>query len=181
MSSDETVHQPGDGVEIPASSFHVASIMGHFTGRGLVELTLGAEKAQVVPAKAREIATFLLEAASAAEGDEILSKVLERTGMRRMQVAQVLQAQRHARAEIVRHARAEMRAALLVDQAEADVAGGPHTETRPSRSLPAEDERVSGVSDESTPTFAPDEHQEWWTGHKQNCLTCPRSSARGVR
>lgn len=117
----ETVHQPGDGVEIPASSFFVASIMGMHTGRGLVEVTLGSEKAQIVPAKAREIATFLLEAASAAEGDEILSRTLEKVGLRRMQVAQVLQAQRHERAEIVRTARAEMRAALFVDQAEADL------------------------------------------------------------
>jgi hypothetical protein len=119
--SDETIHQPGDGVEIPASSVGVVSIMGHFTGRGLVELTLGAERAQFVPAKAREIAAFLLEAASAAEGDEILSKTLDSVGLRRMQVVQVLQAMRHQRAEVVRAARAEMRAQLLVDQAEADL------------------------------------------------------------
>ena len=119
--SGETVHQPADGAgEIPAATFFVSSIMGYHTGRGLVELTLGAERAQIVPAKAREIAQMILEAASAAEGDEILSRTLEQTGMRRMQVAQVLLAMRHQRAQVVRSARAEMRQQLLIDQAEAD-------------------------------------------------------------
>lgn len=48
------------------------AIYGASTGRGLVVLTVGERKIQFPPAKAREIAAFLVEAVTAAEGDEAL-------------------------------------------------------------------------------------------------------------
>jgi hypothetical protein len=50
--------------------FGARSIYGANTRRGLVELTLGATHATLTPAKAREMAAMMLEAATAAEGDE---------------------------------------------------------------------------------------------------------------
>lgn len=105
----------------PAGSFYASSMFGRETGRGLVELTLGDEKTQVPPAKAREIAAMMLEAASAAEGDEVLMKVLERAGMSRARTSQVLLAHRQERAIIERRARREAREAIAFDQEQADL------------------------------------------------------------
>ena len=80
----------------------VRSIFGAQTRRGLVELTLGAEQTLMTPAKAREVAAFLVEAATAAEGDEVLV------------------AQRQERAILERRARAEAREAIAFDQEQAD-------------------------------------------------------------
>lgn len=100
---------------------NVTSIYGSQTRRGLVELTVGEQKMQMVPAKTRELAQMLLEAASAAEGDEILLRVLDRAGMSRSSAGQILMAQRQERAEVERRARAEAREAIAHDQEEADL------------------------------------------------------------
>lgn len=100
----------------------VRSIFGQQTRRGLVELTVGDVETQMLPAKAREIAAFLVEAATAAEGDEVLMRVLlERASMSPQRAAQVLMAMRQERAIIERRARAEMRRAIAEDQEEADL------------------------------------------------------------
>lgn len=105
----------------PDLIFGATSIYGAGTGRGLVELTFGGEKHQVTPAKAREIATFLQEAAAAAEGDEALMRVIERQGMSRQRGLQLLQAQRQERTIIERKKRQEMREAIAHDQEQADL------------------------------------------------------------
>jgi hypothetical protein len=51
-------------------TFGARAIYGAQTRRGLVELTLGSAHATVTPAKAREMAAIMLEAATSAEGDE---------------------------------------------------------------------------------------------------------------
>jgi hypothetical protein len=101
-------------------SFQVRSIFGANTRRGLVEVTLGRQELTVPPAKARELAQLLLEAATAAEGDEVLMRVLERVGMSPQRSAQVLLAMRQERAVIERRARAEARSAIAHDQFDPD-------------------------------------------------------------
>lgn len=103
--------------------FGARSIYGATTRRGLVELTLGAETILIEPAKAREIAGFLLEAATAAEGDETLMRVLDRVGMSQQRSAQVLLAMRQERAIVERKARAEARRALVEDREDLDAPG----------------------------------------------------------
>lgn len=105
----------------PGLIFGATSIYGAGTGRGLVELTLGSEKHQVTPAKAREIATFLLDAAVAAEGDEVLMRTLDRAGMSQQRAGQVLMAMRQERAILIRRAREETRRAVVEDQVQADL------------------------------------------------------------
>jgi len=100
--------------------FGARAIYGAETRRGLVELTLGAASVTVFPAKAREMATFMLEAATAAEGDEVLMRVLDRAGMSRQRAAQVLMAVRQERAVLERRARDEARRALAQDQTDDD-------------------------------------------------------------
>lgn len=100
--------------------FGARSIYGAATRRGLVEVTLGAEQMLVEPAKARELAAFLLEAATAAEGDEVLMRVLERVGMSQQRAAQLLMAMRQERAIIERRARAEARRQVAEDQVDPD-------------------------------------------------------------
>jgi hypothetical protein len=102
-------------------TFGARSIFGANTQRGLVELTLGSETVIVPPAKAREMAAFMLEAATAAEGDEVLLRVLDRAGMSRQRAAQVLVAMRAEREIIERRARAEARRHLAEDQEDADL------------------------------------------------------------
>jgi hypothetical protein len=101
-------------------NFGVRSIFGANTRRGLVEVTLGHEEFTVPPAKARELAQLLLEAATAAEGDEVLMRVLERVGMSPQRAAQVLLAMRTERQIIERRARAEAREAIAHDQFDLD-------------------------------------------------------------
>jgi hypothetical protein len=98
----------------------VRSIYGANTRRGLVEITYGATRATVPPAKAREMASFLLEAATAAEGDEVLMRVLDRVGMSPQASAQVLLAMRQERSIIERRARAEARRVVVDDQFDED-------------------------------------------------------------
>lgn len=108
-------------------SFGARSIYGAQTRRGLVEVTLGGDlvagprTVQVTPAKARELAAFLLEAATAAEGDEVLMRVLDRVGMSPQRSAQVLIAMRQERAIIERKSRQEARHGLAFDQEDADL------------------------------------------------------------
>jgi hypothetical protein len=103
------------------SSFSARSIYGASTRRGLVEVTLGGEQQLVTPAKAREMAAFLVEAATSAEGDEVLMRVLDRVGMSQQRSAQILMAMRQERAIIERRARAEARRQIAEDQEQADL------------------------------------------------------------
>lgn len=60
----------------------VASLYGAATRKGLVALQVGGCGVQMDPAKAREVAGMLLEAASAAESDEVVVAFLvDRLGM----------------------------------------------------------------------------------------------------
>lgn len=99
---------------------NVRSIFGQQTQRGLVELRLGGQETQLTPAKAREIAAFLIEAATAAEGDETLMRVLARVGMSPQRATQVLMAMRMERGVIERRAREEARQAIAYDQTHPD-------------------------------------------------------------
>lgn len=105
----------------PELIFGAASIYGARTRKGLVEVTFGAERHQVTPSKAREMATGLLEAASAAEGDEILLRVLDRAGISQQRAGHILLAIRQERAALDRRAREEMRRAIAEDQEAADL------------------------------------------------------------
>lgn len=100
--------------------FGARSIFGANTRRGLVEVALGSDTITVTPAKAREMAAFLLEAATSAEGDEVLMRVLDRAGMSPQRAAQVLLAMRQERAILERRARREAREGLAFDQEQAD-------------------------------------------------------------
>ncbi|HEX6786941.1 MAG TPA: hypothetical protein VF076_07070 [Acidimicrobiales bacterium] len=100
--------------------FYARSIYGANTRRGLVELRLGSSEVTVEPAKAREMATFMLEAATAAEGDEVLMRVLDRAGLSPQRAAQVLIAMRVERAILERAARAEARRQVAEDQTDED-------------------------------------------------------------
>lgn len=105
-----------------AEGVFVTSIFGAVSGKGLVELTVGESEAQMTPAKAREIAGFLLECAGAAEGDEALMRVVERQGWTRSRGLQLLLAQRQERAIIERAARQEARRQVAEDQGNPDLA-----------------------------------------------------------
>jgi hypothetical protein len=102
-------------------TFFVTSIYGQQTGKGIVEVKLGAEQHQITPSKAREMAGFLLEAAAAAEGDEVLMAVLDRAGVSPQRAGQMLLAMRHERTVLVRRAREEARRIVAEDQEEADL------------------------------------------------------------
>lgn len=104
-----------------ASDFGVRSIYGAATRKGLVEITLGTETVLIPPAKAREMAAFMVEAATAAEGDETLMRVLDRAGMSPQRAAQVLIAMRTERQIVERSARAEARRQIAEDQEQADL------------------------------------------------------------
>jgi hypothetical protein len=105
----------------PELTFSAASIYGARTRKGLVEVTLGEQKHQITPSKAREMAGFLLEAAAAAEGDEILLHVLDRAGISQQRAGQILLAMRQERAILVRRAREEARRAVTDGQEKADL------------------------------------------------------------
>lgn len=100
--------------------FDVRSIYGATTRKGLVEITLGSQRAQFLPAKARELAEMLLECASAAEGDEILLRVLDRAGLSPQRAGQVLIAMRSERQIVERAARREARRQIAEDQGSDD-------------------------------------------------------------
>jgi hypothetical protein len=67
------------------------------------------------------MAAFMVEAATAAEGDETLMRVLDRAGMSPQRAAQVLLAMRQERTIIERAARAEARRQIAEDQERADL------------------------------------------------------------
>jgi hypothetical protein len=95
--------------------FGAKSIFGANTRRGLVEVTLENNTLLVEPAKAREMAAYLVEAATAAEGDEVLMQVLDRAGMSPPRAAQVLIAMRQERAILEQRARREARRQIAED------------------------------------------------------------------
>lgn len=101
-------------------AFVARSIYGANTRRGLVEVTLGSQQLLVPPAKAREMAAYLVEAASAAEGDEVLMRVLDRAGLSPQRATQVLIAMRAERGILERAARAEARRQIAEDQLHED-------------------------------------------------------------
>ena len=101
--------------------FGARSIYGANTRRGLVEVTIFGRQLLVPPAKAREMAAFMIEAATAAEGDEVLMRVLDRVGMSPQRAGQVLIAMRMERAIIERRARQEARAGFAFEQEDADL------------------------------------------------------------
>jgi hypothetical protein len=105
----------------PEITLYCTSIFGALTGKGLVEVTVGDQKLIISPAKAREVAGFLQEAAAAAEGEEALMCVVERQGFSRQRGLQLLQAQRHERTIIERAKRQAMREAIAHDQEKADL------------------------------------------------------------
>jgi hypothetical protein len=112
---------PDRDTDEPELTFFVASIYGARTRKGIVEVTLGDQKHQVTPSKAREMAGFLLEAAGAAEGDEILLRVLDRAGISQQRAAHVLMAMRQERTVLTRRAREEARRGVTEDQEQADL------------------------------------------------------------
>jgi hypothetical protein len=98
----------------------VTGIYGAQSRRGLVRMRVGDFEQVMAPSKAREIATFLLEAAGAAEGDEALAEVLRRAGASDAKVGQMLMALREARSQIDARARQEARRAVAYDQSDPD-------------------------------------------------------------
>jgi hypothetical protein len=98
-------------------SINIQSLFGANSRRGLVELTVGDTKTTLDTAKAREVAQMLLEAASAAEGDEALFKSLELMGASLTKIASIVQACRQERDVIQRQTRKEILEAILHDQA----------------------------------------------------------------
>jgi hypothetical protein len=102
------------------ADIEVTNIYGAQTRRGLVRVKLGVEEVLMPPAKAREIAGFLLENAGAAESDEALMTVLERMGMSPPKSGQMLLAIRSARQVIDRRSREEARRAIAEDQHDPD-------------------------------------------------------------
>jgi len=98
----------------------VTAIYGATTRRGLVQVTISRPTTLLSPAKAREIATFLLEAAGAAEGDEAMMTVLDRMDLDRDQMGQFLVALRVEREKIDQRSQAEARQALAYDRSNPD-------------------------------------------------------------
>jgi hypothetical protein len=98
MPSDEEVLRPGepDGTVIWAHS-----IFGAQTRKGLVGITIGdREPVYMSPEEARSVAADILQAATAAETDEVLMRWLaERLGLDDQQGIQVLRDLRKMREE----------------------------------------------------------------------------------
>ena len=109
----------------PHASIEAYGIFGFNSRRGLVALRIDDGEGHVLetqhtPAKAREIATFLLEAASAAEGDEALFLELEQGGVPVEQIGGLLMAIRTRRGLIDERSRREAREAIAFDQSNPD-------------------------------------------------------------
>jgi len=98
----------------------VESIYGAASRRGLVTLSVNAAKHTIPPARAREIAVMLLEAASNAEGDEAVMGALVGLDWAEPRAARFLLDVRRARQEVDRRARAELRRAIAFEQGWAD-------------------------------------------------------------
>jgi hypothetical protein len=63
------------------STFEVASAFGHHSKAGYVNMRMGAAEDQMTPAKAKEIANMIRDAAEAAIGDECFMKLLDEIGV----------------------------------------------------------------------------------------------------
>jgi len=105
----------------PDARVEVIAIYGQNTKRGLVVMssTDGQGNTMVTqhtPAKAREIAAFLVEAAGAAEGDEALMLVLDEMDADDQMKGGFLGMLREKRALIDQRSRAEARRAVAFDQ-----------------------------------------------------------------
>lgn len=114
----EPSFNPNAGVEVHA-------IYGFNTKRGLVVVRTDDGEGNVMttqhtPAKAREIASFLIEAAGAAEGDEALMMVLDDMDADLQMKGGILHALREKRALIELKARQEAQRAVAFDQRPAD-------------------------------------------------------------
>ena len=107
--------------DAPALAVGVTAMYGAFSRKGLVRLTVGEQESVMDPFKAREIAAMLLECAGAAEGDEILMRVLDRGGMSVQRQAHVLMAMRQERVILERRAREQSRVESREDQEKADL------------------------------------------------------------
>jgi hypothetical protein len=99
---------------------NVRSIFGRRRSAGSSSCVSAARRLQITPAKAREIAAFLVEASTAAEGDETLMRVLARAGMSAQRSAHILMAMRAERGILERRARDEARQAIANDQTDPD-------------------------------------------------------------
>lgn len=97
-------------------TFVVQAIYGARPERGLVEVALGSEVVVVEPAKAREMAAFLVDAAGYAEGEEALMEVLARSGMSEWRALEMLTAVRLRRDVIEHAARDEARRSAAEDR-----------------------------------------------------------------
>lgn len=109
----------------PRAGIEVAALYGFDARRGLVVLRVSDGDGNAVetfhtPAKAREIAAFLLESASAAEGDETVVLALQENGVPLPQIGGFLQALREKRALIEQRGRREARDAVAFDQSSPD-------------------------------------------------------------
>lgn len=105
----------------PPIGIWVTSILGYETHLTLVEITVGEQKILIPPTKAREIAGYLLECASAAEGDQALWAVGTRQAWGQGRILDLLRAQRHERSLIEQAARIEARRAIAEDQMSDDL------------------------------------------------------------
>jgi len=77
----ETALEHREKSEKTVDEVTVASGYGQNTRQGFVEFTLNDQRSQMDTKKAREIGLMFLEAAEAAESDELFVKLLERTGL----------------------------------------------------------------------------------------------------
>lgn len=115
------------GADPGPGNVEVEAIYGAESKRGLVSIKLGRQTTIVPPAKAREIAQFLIEAAGAAESDEAMMKVLERIGAESSLVLQFLLGLRTEREKIDERSRLEARRAIAYDRIIPDGPDAPDT------------------------------------------------------
>lgn len=74
-----------------AGRFEVGSLYSSQTSEPMVEIAMGRSPTQMTPAKAREIALMILEAADAAESDALVASFgRDRIGLDQIGVAQLL-------------------------------------------------------------------------------------------
>jgi hypothetical protein len=99
----------------------VVAIYGAATRRGLVQVSVRGQTFLLNPSKAREVATFLLEAAGAAEGDEAMMTVLSRMDLSMDQMGQFLVALRTEREKIDQRSRDEARQAIAYERSNPDI------------------------------------------------------------
>jgi hypothetical protein len=76
--------------EVPELEIQVGSLLSHRTHQGVVSLQMGEFVTQMPPAKARQVAGFLLEAAEAADSDALFFSFFRGLDMDEREVASVL-------------------------------------------------------------------------------------------